>query len=64
MGSTRNCRNRAIRCIEMAHRTSDPRLRATLFELARSWMKLATDSESDAAVCQHGEGVAITPTKH
>jgi hypothetical protein len=42
-----DCRDHAATCIEMANRAAERREQAVLFELARSWMTLAWELESD-----------------
>jgi hypothetical protein len=42
-----DCRYNATACIVMANRATNEREQSTLFELAKSWMKLAGESESD-----------------
>ena len=44
---TTDCRDNAATCIEMANCATERREQAVLFELARSWMKLAWELESD-----------------
>jgi hypothetical protein len=41
----RECRQRALRCTELAERTTDPELKAVLKSLVERWLKLAADLE-------------------
>jgi hypothetical protein len=49
MDST-DCRNNATTCIEMANRAAEQREQSALFDLARSWVKLAEELENDPAL--------------
>jgi len=64
MASTKDCRNSAIRCIEMANKAVSPRLQTALIELARSWMRLARELESQTAFSERAEDAVVVPTKH
>jgi hypothetical protein len=41
----KQCRERALRCTELAERASDPHLKAVLQHLAERWLKSAADLE-------------------
>jgi hypothetical protein len=52
-----DCRSNATTCIEMANRATERREQAVLFELARSWMKVAWELESDPDLRDAVKGV-------
>jgi hypothetical protein len=41
----KQCRERALRCTELAERASDPHLKAVLKQLAERWLKSAVELE-------------------
>jgi hypothetical protein len=44
-GDPKECRQRALRCTELAERAGDAQLKAVLESLAQRWMKLAIELE-------------------
>jgi hypothetical protein len=50
----KQCRERALRCTELAERASDPHLKAVLQHLAERWLKSAADLEG-SQVSQDGQ---------
>ena len=42
----KQCRERALRCTELAERATDQTLKAVLSELAERWLKAAAELES------------------
>lgn len=49
----KQCRERALRCSELAERASDPHLKAVLKQLAERWLKSAAELEG-SQVSQDG----------
>src|SRR6266498_1553072 len=45
MADPKDCRARALRCAELANATREPRLQELLFDMAGTWLKLATELE-------------------
>ena len=41
-------RERAVECVRLARRVSDPRQRAVLQEMARAWLRLHDQAEKNA----------------
>ena len=50
----KQCRERALRCSELAERASDPHLKAVLKQLAERWLKSAAELEG-SQVSQDGQ---------
>jgi hypothetical protein len=50
----KQCRERALRCTELAERASDPHLKAVLKQLAERWLKSAAELEG-SQVSQDGQ---------
>jgi hypothetical protein len=50
----KQCRERALRCTELAERASDPHLKAVLQHLAERWLKSAAELEG-SQVSQDGQ---------
>ena len=46
---SKDCRDNATRCIEMANSAADLRSQSVLFNLARSWLKLAEELHDNVA---------------
>ncbi|HLZ99142.1 MAG TPA: hypothetical protein VKP66_14465 [Steroidobacteraceae bacterium] len=46
MADARECRECAERCIELANRCEDNKMRAALFEMAKAWTDTAIEFES------------------
>jgi hypothetical protein len=40
------CREHAKRCLQLAHEATNPVLKESLFDIAQTWMRLATDLEA------------------
>ena len=49
-GDSRRIRELAWECAELALTINPPRLRRTLLELSRNWLKLAVELERDQAL--------------
>jgi len=49
-GDPKECRANALRCSELAAKTSNQPLKATLLGLAENWARLATELETAEAV--------------
>ena len=45
-GNPKECRERAKRCLQLAHETPNPVLKDSLTDIARQWTRLATDLEA------------------
>jgi hypothetical protein len=45
MADAKECRQRALRCAELAHSTQAGRMRELLLDLTRTWLKLALELE-------------------
>jgi len=45
MADPKACRERAIRCAEMANAQADDRHRTALYEMATNWLKVAAELE-------------------
>jgi hypothetical protein len=56
---SKDCRDNANRCVEMANNAADKRMQSTLFDLAKAWMNLATELESNEAFRDAVKGVDI-----
>ena len=50
MADSKECRRRALRCAELAQRTTCDRLKELLLELTRTWLKLALELERTEAL--------------
>jgi hypothetical protein len=50
----KQCRERALRCTELAERATDPTLKAVLTDLAERWQKAAVDLECADNLRQQG----------
>ncbi|MGH6771203.1 MAG: hypothetical protein ACRECO_19520 [Xanthobacteraceae bacterium] len=50
MADAKECRQRALRCAELAHSTKACRLRELLLDLTRTWLKLALELERTEAL--------------
>jgi hypothetical protein len=59
MASPTDCRNNALRCIEMANETLDQHLQATLFDLSMKWMRLARKLEDDVTAIEQLRDVSV-----
>jgi hypothetical protein len=46
----KECRQRALRCTELAEKATNPELNAVLKSLAERWLKLAVDLERTQAL--------------
>lgn len=42
-GDPKECRQRALRCTELAEKATDPELKAVLKSLVKRWLKLAVE---------------------
>ena len=51
---SKECRERALRCTELAQRATDPTLKAVLTDLAERWRKAAVDLECAGELAQPG----------
>jgi hypothetical protein len=51
-GDPRECRLRAAECFQIAESTNSPKYREAFTELARTWLKLATEFEGDNALLE------------
>jgi len=49
-GDPKECRQRALRCTELAERAGDAQLKAVLKSLAQRWLKLAIELERAEAL--------------
>jgi hypothetical protein len=49
-GDPKECRQRALRCTQLAERAGDAQLKAVLKSLAQRWMKLAIKLERAQAL--------------
>ena len=45
MADASDCRERSIRCAELASEVVDPRLQELLFDMARNWLNVALELE-------------------
>ncbi len=45
MADPKSCRERAIRCAELANTVGDDRLQTALFDMAANWLKVAMELE-------------------
>jgi hypothetical protein len=45
-GNPKECRERAKRCLQLAHETANPVLKDSLTDIGRQWTRLATDLEA------------------
>jgi hypothetical protein len=44
-GDPKECRERAKRCMHLSHESTNPVLKQNLFDIAKVWMRLATELE-------------------
>jgi hypothetical protein len=49
-GDPRECREHALRCLELAKAASSPQVKARFLDLANTWTKLAADLEETQAI--------------
>jgi hypothetical protein len=65
----KECRQRALRCTELAEKSTDPELKAVLISLVERWLKLAADLERAQALRDEreprptNEGIARFPIR-
>lgn len=52
-GDPKECREHAKRCLELAASSSSPLAKARFEDLAKTWMRLATDLEQTKALVDH-----------
>jgi hypothetical protein len=45
-GDPKECREHAKRCMELAEGTTNPAVKESLLDVARTWTRLATDLEA------------------
>jgi hypothetical protein len=45
-GDPKECREHAKRCLQLAHKATNPVLKESLSDIAQTWMRLATDIEA------------------
>ena len=49
-GDPKECRDHALRCLELAKMASSPQVRANFLDLANTWSRLAADLEATLAM--------------
>ena len=54
-GDPKECRDRALRCLELAKTASSPQVKAQFLDLANTWSKLAADLEATLAMIKNME---------
>jgi hypothetical protein len=54
----KECRERALRCTELAERATEPTLKAILTDLAERWQKAAVELECADKVAQPGDAIS------
>ena len=54
-GNPKECRDRALRCLELAKTASSPQVKAKFQNLAYTWSKLAADLEATLALIKNME---------
>ncbi len=54
-GDPKECRQRGLRCTELAEKATDPELKAVLESLAKRWLRLAAELDLAQALWDQGE---------
>jgi hypothetical protein len=62
-GNPKECRQRALRCADLARTARTPELKNTLLDLSKSWHKLAVELERSAAFVDMDDPVPIVPRR-
>jgi hypothetical protein len=60
---SRECRQYAWRCAELAQSARTPELKALLLELSKNWVKLAIQMENNIAIRDMDDPPPIVPFK-
>jgi len=62
-GEPKKCREYAWRCSELAEKARTPRLKQTLLDLSKTWLKLALEIERSHALVNMDDPPAVVPRK-
>jgi len=62
-GNPQECRQRALRCADLAQTARTPELKNTLLDLSKSWHKLAVELERSAALLDIEDPAPVVPRR-